>query len=605
VSRVRRSRCGVALLVALMLTACTVQLAAPLPTFVPTPILLRMHTSAPTPTPYPTVTPEASDTPLPTITPYPTTTPVGLPLWLAPDVPTEFESTFGALVSSGQFTWGNEAAAYVKVETANASTPADQIIASWTYAPVVAFPTLADDISMAAIRAYWAGNLAALSAISDVSGGPTPATPAQAAPLTFVVSQLVLAWLTHWLGAPAANVPMQVVPPDGVAATLWKMRPAAWSIVPFQQLDTSEKVLTVDSANVLSPQLDSHYPLVQALALDGQRRDLAALGLKKLGTLPTTNRDVSKLTVLVMTGTTALTRATAYQMEQTGITLPARDILPFLADANIVHTSNEVAFATDCPYPNPSFDVTGLTFCASDKYIDLLTAIHLRVVELTGNHVNDWGTAALSHTLDVYDANAMLTFGGGRDAEHARQAALVVDHGNTIAFIGCNPVGPPGAWATDTMPGAAKCDDDYLSKEIPRLKKIANVVIMTLQYQEYYEYDTPQEQVDFFRKYADMGADVVFGSQAHQPQGFAFVNGTFIHYGTGNLFFDQMDNIATRQMFADKLILYNGRHISTTLFTGISEDYSRPRPMTTDERSAFLATIFGVSGWNSAATPAP
>ncbi len=101
----------------------------------------------------------------------------------------------------------------------------------------------------------------------------------------------------------------------------------------------------------------------------------------------------------------------------------------------------------------------------------------------------------------------------------------------------------------------------------------------------------------FFKKYADMGADLVMGSQAHQPQGFAFTNKTFIHYGIGNLFFDQMDDIATRQMFADKLIIYDGRHLSTILFTGLSEDYSRPRPMTGDERAAFLKTIFGASGW--------
>ena len=64
-----------------------------------------------------------------------------------------------------------------------------------------------------------------------------------------------------------------------------------------------------------------------------------------------------------------------------------------------------------------------------------------------------------------------------------------------------------------------------------------------------------------------------------------------------HLFFDQMDDMATRQMFADKLIIYDGRHLSTVLFTGLSEDYSRPRPMTADERAAFLKTIFKASGW--------
>src|SRR5262249_2681634 len=153
------------------------------------------------------------------------------------------------------------------------------------------------------------------------------------------------------------------------------------------------------------------------------------------------------------------------------------------------------------------------------------------------------------------------------------------------------------AWATVTLPGAAKCDDAFLSTEIPRLKTVANVVIMDIQYQEYYQNTVPEDQVAFFAKYAALGADLVLGTQAHVPQGFAFTDHAFIHYGIGNLFFDQMDDIQTRQMFADKVIIYNGKHISTILFTGLMEDYSRPRPMTADERSDFLKTIFKASGW--------
>jgi poly-gamma-glutamate synthesis protein (capsule biosynthesis protein) len=65
----------------------------------------------------------------------------------------------------------------------------------------------------------------------------------------------------------------------------------------------------------------------------------------------------------------------------------------------------------------------------------------------------------------------------------------------------------------------------------------------------------------------------------------------------GNLFFDQMQSLGTRQMFADKLIIYQGRLLSVQLFTGLIEDYARPRPMTPAERTAFLKTIFKASGW--------
>jgi poly-gamma-glutamate synthesis protein (capsule biosynthesis protein) len=121
-----------------------------------------------------------------------------------------------------------------------------------------------------------------------------------------------------------------------------------------------------------------------------------------------------------------------------------------------------------------------------------------------------------------------------------------------------------------------------------------------LQYLEFDYYIAPPIQIEFFQKYADMGADVIFGSQAHHPQGFAFgkgTSGTFIDYGTGNMFFDQMDSYELRQMRMDKLIIYDGHLLGTLLFTGLRENYSHTPPMTATERAQFLNVIFKASGW--------
>jgi poly-gamma-glutamate synthesis protein (capsule biosynthesis protein) len=116
----------------------------------------------------------------------------------------------------------------------------------------------------------------------------------------------------------------------------------------------------------------------------------------------------------------------------------------------------------------------------------------------------------------------MVYFGGGRNTKDSQKSLVITHNGNTIAFLGCNPVGPAGAWADADRPGAAKCDDDFLAKEIARLRQSGAVVIMTIQFQEYYQYAPPADQVDFFKKYAQLGANLVMGSQAHQPQGFAY-----------------------------------------------------------------------------------
>jgi poly-gamma-glutamate synthesis protein (capsule biosynthesis protein) len=120
--------------------------------------------------------------------------------------------------------------------------------------------------------------------------------------------------------------------------------------------------------------------------------------------------------------------------------------------------------------------------------------------------------------------------------------------------------------------------------------------IMTFQYYEYEQnFPTDYEQRDF-RKMTDAGAVIVSGSQAHQPASMEFRNQTFIHYGLGNLFFDQMFPNSRRE-FVDRQIFYNGKHISTELLTFLLEDFSQPRPMLPDERRVFLEEIFSASGW--------
>ncbi|MEO5888484.1 MAG: CapA family protein, partial [Anaerolineales bacterium] len=137
---------------------------------------------------------------------------------------------------------------------------------------------------------------------------------------------------------------------------------------------------------------------------------------------------------------------------------------------------------------------------------------------------------------------------------------------------------------------------------INQLKAEGYVVISTFQWNESYDAIPSPSQQDDFRLMADSGALIVSGSQAHYAQAMEFRNGAFIHYGLGNLFFDQMGDQAwmprgIRREFFDRYVIYNGRFISTELITALLEDYSRPRLMTEQERAGFLQEYFYYSGW--------
>lgn len=440
-------------------------------------------------------------------------------------------------------------------------------LATWVYAVAAPFATLADDIGGADVSAGWQTGQAPLGTLLVAEGTAAP--------------------LGALFGSPS---PAAVLGPD-IVGEVWAARPS-WTILPYDQLRPEFKTLAIDGQTPLSHTFDAAaYPLSLTVGTTGNADAVAAFRAAYAG--PTTNRDPNRLTRVAMSGVTALVRATAYQMEQNGVLYPGEEVAPVFQSADIAHVSNEVSFMPDCPFPDP---YGGVTFCSHDRYFELLEWLGIDIVELTGNHVNDYGRQHLVHSLDLYAAAGMDWFGGGRDLADAQRAAVVTHNGNRIAFVGCNPVGPANAWATVDAAGSRPCDPG-LAAQISQLRDEGHVVIATLQYTEYYQYPpTPQQATDF-TELARAGAAAVSGSQGHHVQSFAFEDGSFIHYGLGNLFFDQMDMLGTRQSLVDTYVIYDGRLIGVDLWTGLIENWSRPRLMTAEERADTLQSLFTASGW--------
>ena len=429
----------------------------------------------------------------------------------------------------------------------------------WVLVPVVPFPTIKDEVSWSDVLAFW-------------QDGDSRVLP------TLFCTEEVEAGLETLLGEPNTDAPIKIVSSEKIIDEAWAVRPSSWAIVPFDQLVPRWKVLRLDGVDVLEKGLaNKNYPL-RIYFSDSQP----------------TNRDEEQMTVLMMTGVTALVRATAAQMERNGVLYPSQYVGSVLRSADITHISNEVPFAQNCPFPDANQKT--LTFCSDPRYIELLRSVGTDVVELTGNHFEDYGAEATQETVAMYDQEGWRHYGGGIDLAEAQKPLTMTDHGNSVSFMGCNPVGPVYAWAGENYPGAAPCDFDYMYETLGQLRN-KTVPIVTWQYEEFYRYSpTPQQREDF-RRMIDAGAKIVSGSQSHHPQAMEFYNDGFIHYGLGNLFFDQMDELGTRQECIDRHVIYNGRHISTEILTFMLEDYAQPRPMTTEERRVLLKSLFSASGW--------
>jgi hypothetical protein len=513
-----------------------------------------------TSTPFQPVPWTLTPSPLPA-TPTPTSPPYSM--WVDPHIPQSLLNQVELPAEIG-YSPDPQIATY-QLEISNR-----QPVSTWIYALVAPFPTVSDGVSADEILKAWGG-----ASHKTFNGLP------------LLMDEATLLALEAFWGVPSPGA-VQVTATEALIQTTWDQRPA-WAIVPFETLDPRWKVLEVGGLSPIHKDFDPDaYALTVLISLVGEAPIRPVI--------PTGNRNPEKMTTLVMTGVTALVRATAFTMEQKGIIYPGKDIHDWLWDADITHISNEVPFAEDCPYPNPFQE--GMKFCSDDRYIELLEYVGTDIVELTGDHFGDWGSEAMLHTLKLYNQRSWPYYGGGANLEDGRQAVTLVDHGNRIAFIGCNAKGGWYASAGESNPGAVACDFQWMVSEIQRLRRENYLPIATFQHFEYYTYVAQANQIRDAQTLTEAGAVIVSGSQAHQPQAFEFSNAGFVHHGLGNLFFDQLDvSTSTRQGFIDRHILYDGRHISTELLTIWFEDYARARPMTVEERADLLTVIFQASGW--------
>jgi poly-gamma-glutamate synthesis protein (capsule biosynthesis protein) len=540
----------------------------------PTPML-------PTPGNPPTATP----TQVPTVTPAPVT------LHLSEKLPSELialDAISGVVISA-------DPAASLWFGPAM-EAPSGEVLqtSALVFALAAPFPTLLDDISLDELQAYWLGMT--VGRLDEVTR-------------LYVPELLFQALVERWGAPDEARIQSFQEPPE--IAALWEDN--AWILLPFEALDPQLKVIQVDGFSPLFKDFDPEsYPFTLQFQLvhNVQAGSIPADVLEPLlAAVQPGNRDPEMLTTLVMTGVTALVRATAYRMEMYGVTYPGEKVRHWLTEADLTHLSNEVSFYENCPFPDPTSE--RLFFCSDPKYLELFTYVGADIIELTGNHNNDslivYGVDVVPFTLDLYDEHGMLYFGGGRNLVEAKTPLLITHNGNKLAFIGCNAFGPDFAWATDTGGGSAPCEDyQWMAAEISRLRDEGYLPIATFQYfEDYYDFAADHHKRDFGIM-ADAGAVIVNGSQAHRPKAMTFTGDTFIHYGLGNLFFDQnwyVDMygnviVQTSWEFIQRHTFYAGRHLSVELLTAKLIDYAQPRPMTEEERALFLTEIFTASGWD-------
>ena len=359
----------------------------------------------------------------------------------------------------------------------------------------------------------------------------------------------------------------------------------AWMLIPFEDIEPRRKIITLDGADILYNKFDPDtWPLTAVVGDIPEGTDITQL--------PISNRDASKLTNLVLTGVTAMVRGTAAYMDLDPL-YPASLIREPLIDADILHINNEVPFVYNC---DNSMNFGALVFCSRPSYMALLEDIGTDVLELDGDHFQDHGDDPVYYTLDIYDEAGIPYYGGGHNKQEAQEPLLIEHNGNRFAFLGCNAKEIGYAAASDTRPGAVHCDIELMKQQIRNLRMQGIIPIVTFQHQEVFQVKAVDIIRNDFNAVRDAGAVIVSGSQSHIPMEFNVSTNYFVHYGLGNLFFDQAFLMPeTAEAFIDRHIFYDGRYINTELLTIRFTNAALSHYSEGEERTTLLDRIFKVS----------
>lgn len=372
----------------------------------------------------------------------------------------------------------------------------------------------------------------------------------------------------------------QIVPDNKLFYALWRDK-QSYTLLPFDQFNLRLRPLWLDDIPVVDQLAD--YPLIFHNGDLNFKREL--------------------LTRITLSGTTALARHTLPALDAIGLEAAASGIGDYARRADVFHITHEASIAPTCPQHTDLVLGGGNSMCMLRDHARLFDLLDVDVVDLTGNHINDFGYQAFEETLEHFEARGFALVGGGRTLEQARQPLILERKGSRIGWLACNNIGPYYAFANDDedalggrRPGNAYCRGGWLREALPLLAAEVDLVLLTVQYREFDAFTPEHQQRLDFQTYAEWGADIVIGTAEHKPMTFEFYHTrrgetAFIHYGLGNLFFDQLP-WGNRRFFLDTLYIYEGSLLAVELFPGIIEDRARPRLLDGDDLYNFLHFIF-------------
>ncbi|HEV2476482.1 MAG TPA: CapA family protein [Candidatus Dormibacteraeota bacterium] len=290
--------------------------------------------------------------------------------------------------------------------------------------------------------------------------------------------------------------------------------------------------------------------------------------------------DPSRIRTLLVTGDVIPARGVNYFATQRHDFLwPFRPTAAYTKNADITYINLETPLFAGCPVdPN-----SGFTFCGDARFVDGLTLMGAKVVNLANNHLSNYGAQGINLTTQLLTQHGMQVSGLG-------PVAVVDVRGIKFGFIGFNGVG-------------RAIDKVALKASIEAARQQADIVVVQFHWGKEYERQpladphvpTPDDPVVIGHDAIDWGADIVIGNHPHWYQGIEIYHGKLITYAHGNFVFDQMWSEETREGVIGTYT-FNGTQLVAASWKAYRiYDYGQPVFMNAQDDATALQTMEAAS----------
>jgi poly-gamma-glutamate synthesis protein (capsule biosynthesis protein) len=252
---------------------------------------------------------------------------------------------------------------------------------------------------------------------------------------------------------------------------------------------------------------------------------------------------------LVAVGDVMLARGVNEKIMNLGADYPFEKIQGITGSADIAFCNLECAISArstrkfkDCNFCIRPEDAKGLAFAG------------FNVVSLANNHMFDCEKNGIVSTIEFLRQEKIKFAGAGKAPAEALRPAIFDLKNTRIGFLAYNAYPMDWIHLEEDQPAIAFYDSGRAIEAIEKLKKKADVVIVSLHWGDEYHKKPNSRQIKTAHQLIDAGADLILGHHPHVLQPIEEYKNGVIVYSLGNFVFDQQKSATKKSViFSAKL----------------------------------------------------